>query len=86
MDISDVIQCAAELVDGPVEVSDEYRRGVVELATRLCLCRSDDFEEAAEVMGYAVCGVNRPSPAVVASCGRGPCVQNDGHIGPCIPG
>jgi len=59
IDISGVIQCAAQLVDGPGEVSEEYRRGVVELAARLCLCE-DDFDAMVEVMGYAVCGVNRP--------------------------
>lgn len=66
-ELSDVIECAAELVDGPDHppVSDEYRRGVVELATRLCLC-GDDFDDAVTVMGYAVCGVNRPPEATHA--------------------
>lgn len=59
-DLPTVIECAAELVDGPTEVSEEYRRGVVELAARICLC-GDDFEDAVTVMGYAVCGVNRPN-------------------------
>ena len=60
-DLSDVIECAAELVDTPgLEVTDDYRRGVVELATRLCLC-GDDFDDAVTVMGYAVCGVNKPA-------------------------
>ena len=58
-ELSDVIECAAELVDGPV-VSDEYRRGVFELATRICLC-GDDFDDAVTVMGYAIYGVNRDS-------------------------
>lgn len=62
MDVPEIVECAAELVDGGTEVSDEYRRGVVELATRLCLCSSDDFDEATIVMGYAVCGVNKPQP------------------------
>lgn len=57
-ELSDVIECAAELVDGPIKVSDEYRRGVIELATRICLC-GDDYDDAVTVMGYAVCGVNR---------------------------
>lgn len=57
-ELSDVIECAAQLVDGPVEVSEEYRRGVVELAARICLC-GDDFDDAVTVMGYAVCGVNK---------------------------
>lgn len=62
MDIPEVIECAAELVDQPgLEVSEEYRHGVVELATRLCLC-GDDFEDAVVVMGYAVCGVNKHPP------------------------
>jgi hypothetical protein len=60
--VSEVVEAAAELVDGSVEVSEEYRRGVVELATRLCLC-GDDFDDAVIVMGYAVCGVNRPGGA-----------------------
>lgn len=60
-DLPTVIESAAELVDRPgePEVSEEYRRGVVELATRICLC-GDDWEDAVTVMGYAVCGVNRP--------------------------
>lgn len=60
-DLSDVIECAAQLVDGPTgDVTEEYRRGVVELATRICLC-GDDFDDAVTVMGYAVCGVNKSS-------------------------
>jgi len=60
-ELSDVIECAADLVDRPgLKVSEEYRRGVVELATRICLC-GDDFDDAVTVMGYAVCGVNKPA-------------------------
>lgn len=59
--VSDVIECAAQLVDNGQEVDDEYRRGVVELATLLCLPGGTDGEHAAAVtvMGFAVCGVNR---------------------------
>ncbi|WP_142304901.1 hypothetical protein [Mycobacterium avium] len=65
-DLSDVIESAAELVDGPTEVSDEYRRGVVELAARICL-HGGDFGDAVTVMGYAVCGVKKPVVAVGGS-------------------
>lgn len=87
MDINDVIQCAANLVDGPTEVNDDYRRGVVELAA--ALCESRNFDDWATVMGYAVCGVNRPEPsnsrggAPYPACDRGPCVMLRGHPGKC---
>lgn len=64
MDIPDVIECAASLVDSGHEVSEEYRRGVVELAAELCY---PGIPDATTVMGYAVCGVNRP-----AHCDCGP--------------
>lgn len=61
MDIHDVIQTAAQLVDNGTEVDDEYRRGVVELAAALCMPYGQgSTPEAIEVMKYAVCGVNRP--------------------------
>ena len=63
MDIDDVIQCAANLVDNGQQVDDEYRRGVVDLAT--ALCESRNFDDWAKVMGYAVCGVNRPADRAV---------------------
>lgn len=63
--IDDVISCAAGLVDAPgqPEVSEEYRRGVVALASALCL--GADIEEFVEVMGYAICGVYKTSTCEV---------------------
>lgn len=61
MGVDEVIQAAADLVDHPdkPDVPDgDYRRGVIDLATALCLGDADD-EYARAVMGYAVCGVHR---------------------------
>lgn len=58
-DIADVIECAAALVDTGVEVDDEYRRGVVELASRICLPGANPAD-ADTVMAFAVYGVRRP--------------------------
>lgn len=62
-DLPTVIESAAELVDNPArpEPSEDYRQGVIDLATRICLC-GDDWDDAVTVMGYAVCGVNKSSP------------------------
>lgn len=58
IDIPDIIESAARLVDNGFEVEDEYRRGVVELATLLCL--GYWTADMVAVMGYAVCGVHKP--------------------------
>lgn len=63
MDAATVIETAASLVDGGMEVTEEYRRGVVELAAQLCLHADNPLyhDDAVTVMGYAVCGVNKTS-------------------------
>ena len=60
MMVDDVIQCAAQLVDGSGgdAIDDQFRAGVVALATALCFPAATP--EALTVMGYAVYGVNRP--------------------------
>lgn len=58
IDANEVIQCAAQLVDGPDDCDDEYRAGVVALATLLCF--PEITPQGLVVMGYAVHGVNRP--------------------------
>lgn len=87
-DTATVIEVAASLVDNGQQVSDEYRRGVVELAAQLCLHADNPLyhDDAITVMGYAVCGVNRSSPQPVNPpdsyyCGRGPCCLPGGHEG-----
>lgn len=61
-DAAAIIEVAAGLVDNGQEVSEEYRRGVIELAAQLCLHADDPLyrDDAITVMGYAVFGVNRP--------------------------
>ena len=62
VDIDDVIQVAAALVETPgEEVTDDlYRQGVIDLAAALCSPSGRTTEEAKKVMGYAICGVYHP--------------------------
>lgn len=66
LDVDEVIQCAAQLVDTPgfddrADRDDQFRAGVVALATALCF--PVVTPDALTVMGYAVYGVNRPGGA-----------------------
>jgi hypothetical protein len=54
--IAYVITGAAELLDGPTNRSEDYQRGVIELATRITAC-GDDFDDAVTLVEYAIRGV-----------------------------